>query len=1052
MALFPMLGNGRTDGCHQRGVRPLVPVLLAFALFSLGGVASLAAQQAVGGTVVDAGTNRPIAGAQIVIQGTELGTLSDNRGRFLILNVPGQQVSLEVIMIGYRAWIEAILVGQADLRVELIETAIALDEIVVTGVAGEQQARAIGNSVGKLNTTDIQEVAPSVDIQKLVSANIPGVRIMNSGGEVGMGGTMRIRGSSSLTLGPNPLVYVDGVRVNGVDNSAALGGIGFDGDQQPSRINDFNPDEIESIEVIKGPAAATLYGTEASNGVIQIITKRGNRGAPRVSMTIKQGANWLHDPVGAFPPVYYPCTGTSTNAPVPEGANARAFDKYRCTPGEITEFNSVLYDQEVFGFDWFRTGHSQSYGGEVSGGSESVTYFLSGEWDRDEGYVPNNWKKSLSGRANFSYTPNEKVKLDFSMGGVRTSAESPSAQQPLPTAIVWACPAPGCEAGSGFPNAIDGPYRGYIAYLPEVYEDEIEGYQDVDRLTFSVSGTHNPVEWLNQRLTVGGDFANIRNSELYKATGSLGSFVNWGRKWLVDLKSSYITVDYGANASYNPLESVKLTTSAGVQYYERREESNESVGEFFPLEALETVSSGSTRRGEEDFLENKTFGLYVQEQVSWNDRVYLTGAVRGDDNSAFGQNFDFVVYPKFSASWVVSEEDFLGGLSWLNTLKLRTAWGRSGQQPDVFDAIRTYEPTVGPSGAAVVTPENIGNPDLQPEVGEELEVGFDASLLDDRIGLEFTVFRQKTKDALVRVPALPSRGFPGFQMQNLGEIKNNGFELGINAAAWRSENVALDLTATVSSTKNEVVDLGGQPPVLQSSSNGQYHVEGFPLGGIFKKRVVSADLVDQGGRTVATNAMCEGGSVVAGTNFSRGGGAAVPCGEAPAVYFGQPIPEWEGSFSANLTLFRNLQLYGLVDWIGGITMINGDVAASHRFFINTRAILERTDPVLLGYEALGEIWQPGIMDFSFAKLRTVAATYTLPSSWAAWFNASRISVTASADNVMTIWQAEDGAFGHKSMDIERSTQVGGATAGMDAYVQEGWPMLKRFLTTFRITF
>jgi hypothetical protein len=260
--------------------------------------------------------------------------------------------------------------------------------------------------------------------------------------------------------------------------------------------------------------------------------------------------------------------------------------------------------------------------------------------------------------------------------------------------------------------------------------------------------------------------------------------------------------------------------------------------------------------------------------------------------------------------------------------------------------------------------------------------------------------------------------------------------------------------ATLSSTKNEVVDLGGQPPVLETASQGQYHVEGFPLGGIFKKRVVSADLIDQGGRTVATNVMCEGGELApGGGNFSRGGGAPVPCAEAPAVYWGQVIPEWEGSFGANLTLFRNLQLYGLVDWMGGITMTNGDVAASHRFFLNTRAILERTDPILLGYEAIGEIWQPGIMDFSFAKLRTVSATYTLPASWAQrLFNASRISVTASAENVMTIWQAEDGKFGHKSMDIERSNQAWGPTPGMSPFIQEGWPMLKRFLTTFRITF
>ncbi len=1049
-------GTCRPRGRPVRGgMAGICLALLASVLLLLGQAAPAHAQRLVGGTVVDASTGRPIAGAQVAVQGTQLGSLTDNRGRFLVLNVPGERVTLRVVMIGYRDLTVTVEVGRGDLVLEMNETAIALDEIVVTGVAGAQQARAIGNAVSKLRAADVEVIAPAIDIQKMVSARVPGVRIMNTGGEVGTGGVMRIRGSSSLTLPPTPLVYVDGVRVNGVDNSAALGGVGFDFAQQPSRINDFNPEDIESIEIIKGPAAATLYGTEASNGVIQIITKRGRRGAPRVTLTLKQGANWLPDPEGTFPPVYYKCSGVSATAKPPEGAvNPGAFEKYKCNPGEVTEFNVLKYDREVFGNQWFRTGNVQSFGAELSGGSEFVTYFVSADRDRDEGYVPNNWKTRLSGRANLTYTPNDKIKFDFSLGGIRSKAESPSAQQPLPTAIIWACPAPGCEAGSGAPNAIDGPYRGYIAYLPEVYEDEIEGFQDVDRSTFSLRATHTPFKWFEHRITVGGDFTNTRNSELYRATGSRGNFVNWGRKWIVNLRTSYLSLDYGANASYSPFEDLKLTTSAGIQYYRRKEESTQSVGETFPVSALETVSSGSVRRGEEDFLENKTFGVYVQEQLAWRDRLFLTGALRGDDNSAFGKNFDFVLYPKFSASWVVSEEPFLSDVEWLSTLKLRTAWGQAGQQPDVFDALRTYEPVVGPGGAAVLTPENIGNPDLKPEVGEELEVGFDASFLDDRVGLEFTYYNQKTKDALVRVPALPSRGFPGFQMQNLGEVKNSGIELLVNANVWRSENAALDLTLTLSSTRNEVVSLGGQPPVVQSATMGQYHVEGFPLGSIFKKRVVSADLVEKGGRTVATNVMCEGGELVPGTNFSRGGGTPVPCDQAPEVYWGQPIPQWEGGVSATLTLFRNLQLYALVDWIGGLTMISGDIAAAHRFFLNTRAILERKDPILLGYEALGGsgLWQTGIIDADFAKLRTVSATYTLPRPWAERIGASRISVTTSMDNVATLWVAQESVFGHRQMDPERANQVGGATPGMNAYNQEGWPMLRRFLTTLRITF
>jgi hypothetical protein len=448
--------------------------------------------------------------------------------------------------------------------------------------------------------------------------------------------------------------------------------------------------------------------------------------------------------------------------------------------------------------------------------------------------------------------------------------------------------------------------------------------------------------------------------------------------------------------------------------------------------------------------------VFAQEQISWKDRIFLTGAVRGDDNSAFGRNFDFVVYPKLSFSWVLTDEPMLADNPVLSTLKLRAAWGKAGQQPDLFAALRTYEPAVGPAGASILTPENIGNPDLEPEVGRELEVGFDASVINERLGVEFTYFDQKTTNAIIRVPTVPSEGFPGFQFQNIGAVTNKGIELVLRASVLRTNQVGLDLNFTYSTSKNEVADLGGQPPVVQDAGT-QYNVEGFPLGGIFLKRVISADIIQVpiGGNPVnlATNVMCEGGPVVPGTNFSRGGGAAVPCAEAPYVFWGQPVPEWEGSVSATLTLFRNLQLYGLVDYLGGRTLISGDIAAVHRFFLNSRAILERTDPILLGYEALGGegLWQPGTIDGGFAKLRTISASYTFPERWARRVGASRLSLTLSAQNVATLWVGQRESFGHRQMDPEVQWFFG-ATEDQGAYNQEGWPQMRRFLASLRVTY
>ena len=1019
-------------------------VLMALAM----GFAPVSAQNTITGTVIDGATQRPLAGAQVLVEGTELGGLTDNRGRFLVLNAPSASVTVRVVMIGYQ---EATATATTDeaVTIELQETAISLDEIVVTGVVGEQTARAVGNVVGQVDAAQLEQLAPSTDIQRMISASVPGVRVSLSSGEVGTGGTTRIRGIASLSLGAQPLIYVDGVRVNGDEASLAFGSTGFRSSSQPSRLGDFNPDEIENIEIIKGPAAATLYGTEASNGVINIITKRGRTGAPRINVTMKQGANFYPDVYNMFADVWYQCNGVSQTVDVDE--------RLKCTPGTVASFNVLEIDRDVYGNEWFQTGHAQSYGADVTGGSQQITYYVSADWDRDEGVVEYNWKNRMSGRANLTYTPSDRLQLDFGLGAIRSTAQSASAQQPLPTAIIWACPAPGCEAGDmAAPSRIDGPYRGYIAYLPEAYENEIEGFQHVDRTTFSLQVNHRPYEWFTQRAVVGGDFSGVRNSELYRATGNIGQFTPWGRKTVISQNTSYFSLDYQANGILDFGDNLSLTTSGGVQYYQRRESSTLAHGETFPVEALETVSSGSEKRAEEDFLENKTFGVFVQEQVAWGDRLFLTGAVRGDDNSAFGKNFDFVVYPKLSASYVISDEAFFQDiLSGVNTMKLRAAWGKAGKQPDVFDAIQTYTPTVGPDGASVLTPENIGNPDLKPEVGTELELGFDVGLMGDLIGIEFTAYTQTTNDALVRVPVIPSKGFPGVQFRNIGEIQNRGVEVAVNGAVFSSDGLSVDLGATFSTFENEVTDLGGQPPIVQSSSslNRQFHVEGFPLGSMFYKRVVNATLDGSSGRNVATNLMCEGGQTIGDSNFSWGDGSVVPCDGAPEVYWGQPIPNIEAGLYTNVRVGQNLSLYALVDYVGGHHMSLGDVSAQHRFFINSRAILERTDPILLGYEALGAegLAQSGVVDGSFMKLRTVSASYTFPSSVAEMMWASRVALTASVDNVLTLWQRTTDSFGHPVMDIER-THMHPANFGLNGYLQEGWPQTTRFTSTLRFTF
>src|SRR5690606_37002892 len=258
-------------------------VFLAVMIFvAWPGLAAAQQTGTVTGQVVRQGDLNALSGVQVAIDGTGLGGLTNNSGRFLITNVPSGQVTITATMLGRRSATQTVTVeagGTAVVNFQLAEQAVDLDELVVTGTAGAQQARALGNTVGSIQASAEQEISPQPNLETMLSGSVAGVNVAAGGGSIGGGSNIRIRGASSIVLSGQPLIYIDGVRVKsaGPGDYVSL----WIGNSRPaSRLNDISPEIIESIEIIKGPAAATLYGTEASNGVINIITKKGSVGAP----------------------------------------------------------------------------------------------------------------------------------------------------------------------------------------------------------------------------------------------------------------------------------------------------------------------------------------------------------------------------------------------------------------------------------------------------------------------------------------------------------------------------------------------------------------------------------------------------------------------------------------------------------------------------------------------------------------------------------------------------------------------------------------------------
>jgi len=1000
--------------------------LAALALAALAVFAAPAATQesgSVAGSVVAERSTQPIADAQVTVVGTDRGATTDAAGRFRIVGLSGDSVRLSVRRIGFRPATVSARVGEENVRIALAERAIELNAVVVTGTAAATERRQIGNAVSQIRAADIVATQPVSNIQELLNARAPGVNIIQSSGQVGAGARIRIRGASSLSLTNEPLIYVDGVRV---DNTQATGPTSQAFGSRPiSRWNDFNPEDIESIEVIKGPAAATLYGTEAANGVIQIITKRGAAGKPRVDMTVRQGANWFQDPEG------------------------RLFTNYGTVQVGGTEDDPVLdtttiniYQLEKSrGRDIFRTGQTQEYNLSVSGGSPLFRYYVGGGINRGQGVEESNQLRRTNGRVNLSLTPNSQWDVNANLGYATGRTDI------------------GFESGGGgvtwtsyfaTPSTLNTPQRGFYSGPPEAYYEGFEIFQDAERFTGSVTLNHRPMRWFHHRLIAGTDRLNEDNQEIGQRNERLAQFFSElgggeeGTNGYMDVSTRdvrYNTVDYAANALFALTPAVTTTTSFGAQYYFRETRRRAISGFGFPAPGFKSLQSlAIISQDDDDIIPNKTLGFFVQEQLGLWDRLFLTGAVRVDDNSAFGSNFDRAYYPKFSAAWVVSEEPFFRA-PFVSQLKLRAAYGHSGQQPDAFAAIPTYRA----GGAGTVTPGAFGNPDLGPERSHETELGFDAGFLDDRLGVELTYFRGMTTDAILSRDVAPSTGFGGIQNPvtgqgiqyfNAGRVARHGLELLLRAEPVQRENVGLDLSFNVGTNTNEIKSLGGTDFIPVGTYTA--HKVGYAVGSWFSKRIVSADFDPV--TKDAINVMCDDGN-----------GGAVACDDplTPRVYLGNTTPKTEGAFSAALTLFRNWRLNALVDFKGGYKKLNGIDRVRCHLFDECRVnyFPEEFDPRYVaavkgtpGSSYVNDL----IRDASFTRLREVAATYTFPDSWAQRLGGSRASITVAGRN-LHMWTDWPG------LDPEASFN-GGSRGGYGQWEQNVIPQVATFVTTFNVSF
>lgn len=937
------------------------------------------------GQASDSANARPLASVEvsIVAEGDRvLATArTDAAGRYALGNVAAGNVRVRARMLGYapKDVVVAVRAGEtATANFALMMRSIQLDQVVVTGTGGAVERRAVGNVIESINANEVLQAAAPRSVEQLIGARTPGVMMLPATGQVGTGAQIRVRSVGSLSLATDPIVYIDGIRVdaNPAQGPTQRGGAGA------SRLDDINPEDIQSIEILKGPAAATLYGTEASNGVVQIITKRGSNSAPHWDFTTRQGQNWLANP---------------------EGRAGLLWSKD--TTGQLHSFNLYRYAIDNGVGPIFHHGDNQGYTTNLHGGNDVTRYYLSSSYDDDGGVVAWNWDKKFGARANIDVEANKQLRLEGSLGYIRDRirlSQNGSINPDPFSNLVW-----------GRASLI--PTTGGFGFAPESLWNDVEDHADNDRMTTSLTAQYEPFTWFTHRLAVGLDVNSENNWTLYpRETAANAGFYGsngLGSKSVTRASRNFMTIDYSGNLKYS-LRSVDYTTSVGLQAYRSEISNITASGTTFPASPITTVSGATTLSAAEGYTANATVGLFVQQQLGWNNRLFFTAALRGDDNSAFGKDYSAAYYPKASASWVVSEEPLwkekAGVVGRVVTdLRLRGAYGAAGTQPGTFDAARLYTSSVGYQNAAGLVPSSFGNPQLKPERSTELELGFETSLLEQRMDLSYTHFGRNVTDAIVNVSVPPSAGFPGSQVVNIGRLKTWGHELAANVRVLRGRRVAWEVGTQLANNGNRILDLGGQQFLAVGGGGQAQNRVGFGVGDFFLYKVRSA-IIDSTGKVLS--AICDGGSGQAGL---MQGSTVAPCPigtytgtAAPRVYWGHSQPTWQQGYNTTVTLWDNLRLYARVDGNGGHWQSDTEIRALHNQG-STKAVILQNDPFLQTYRQI-EADAPSTYQAGFLRLRELSAAYTLKPSFAQRVGASAGSVTLAARNVSMLWTAQEG--------------------------------------------
>ncbi|NIP80341.1 MAG: TonB-dependent receptor [Gemmatimonadetes bacterium] len=538
---------------------------------------------------------------------------------------------------------------------------------------------------------------------------------------------------------------------------------------------------------------------------------------------------------------------------------------------------------------------------------------------------------------------------------------------------------------------------------PIQFHYDWKSFQEKSRLITSAGADFTPLPWLKLNGAAGleriarQDRQRIPRISSYEVFGGI-----YTRGWIQNLDYNIYNVNTNASASavFDLTPTLVSTTTLGSQYLQENSQFVYAFGASLAPGLEESLAGATTDfQSSESNAVNATLSSYAQQQLAWRDRVFINGALRGDQNTAFGTDIGWIWYPSVSGSWVVSEEDFFPASDVLSELRLRGAFGQAGLRPGATDALLQFDADIASFqnlDVPALTIEELGNLALEPERSTEWELGFEAGLLGGRFGLETTYYHKTSRDALVQRPLPYSPGGPTFQWDNLGEVRNSGVELLLGGEPVRTDNLSWSFHLSGSFNDNELVELGEDAfgnPIPPIGSGAQRFVEGYPLGGWWAYPIQGFDDADGDGLInfdeVEVGVFDEDGELDADS----------------VAFMGEALPTRELSFGTDVTLFRMFRLYGLLDYKGGHDKLNYTRAWRCTFELNCAAAFD-PNTSLADQAAVMALFAHNtyagfIEDASFLKLREIALTFMVPPSWARVFRSDGLQLTVAGRNLAT---------------------------------------------------